>query len=57
VLAMRVEVELSQRRARGPMELYRATCRDRRRRGEDQPRRMRLRELAEAQRRLGYRRL
>jgi putative transposase len=54
---MQVEVELSQRRACGLMELYRATCRYRRRRGEDQPLRMRLRELAEARRRFGYRRL
>jgi hypothetical protein len=36
VLVMQVEVELSQRRACGLMELYRATCRYRRRRGEDQ---------------------
>ncbi len=57
VLVMQVEVELSQRRACGLMELYRATCRYRRRRGEDQPLRMRLRELAEARRRFGYRRL
>ena len=54
---MQVEVELSPRRACGQMELYRATCRYRRRRGEDQPLRMRLRELAEARRRFGYRRL
>jgi putative transposase len=57
VLVMQIEVELSQRRACGLMELYRATCRYRRRRGEDQPLRMRLRELAEARRRFGYRRL
>ena len=57
VLVMQVEVELSQRRACGLMELYRATCRYRRRRGEDQPLRTRLRELAEARRRFGYRRL
>ena len=57
VLAMQVEVELSQRRACGLMELYRATCRYRRRRGEDQRLRVRLRELAEARRRFGYRRL
>src|ERR1035438_3689967 len=37
VLAMQVEVELSQRRACGLMELYRATCRYRKRRSEDQP--------------------
>src|SRR5713226_8326014 len=47
----------SRQRACGLMELYRATCRYRRRRGEDQPLRMRLRELAEARRRFGYRRL
>ena len=41
MLVMQVEVELSQRRACGLMELYRATCRYRRRRGEDQPLRMR----------------
>jgi putative transposase len=57
VLVMQVEVELSQRRACGLMELYRATCRYRRRRGEDQRLRLRLRELAEARRRFGYRRL
>jgi putative transposase len=57
VLVMQVEVELSQRRACGLMELHRATCRYRRRRGEDQSLRMRLRELAEARRRFGYRRL
>jgi putative transposase len=57
VLVMQVEVELSQRRACGLMELYRATCRYQRRRGEDQPLRMRLRELAEARHRFGYRRL
>lgn len=57
VLVMQVEVELSQRRACGLMELYRATCRYRRRRGEDQRLRVRLRELAEARRRFGYRRL
>jgi hypothetical protein len=49
VLVMQVEVELSQRRACGLMELYRATCRYRRRRSEDQRLRVRLRELAEAQ--------
>src|SRR5271167_3490576 len=57
VLVMQVEVELSQRRSCGLMELYRATCRYRQRRGEDQPLRVRLRELAEARRRFGYRRL
>src|SRR5271165_3381510 len=57
VLVMQVEVELSQRRACGLMEMYRATCRYRKRRSEDQPLRVRLRELAEARRRFGYRRL
>src|SRR5271170_7719212 len=57
VLVMQVEVELSQRRACGLIELYRATCRYRKRRSEDQPLRVRLRELAEARRRFGYRRL
>ncbi len=54
---MQVEVELSQRRACGLMEMYRATCRYQKRRSEDQPLRVRLRELAEARRRFGYRRL
>src|SRR5271165_1829528 len=57
VLVMQVEVELSQRRACGLMELYRATCRYRKRRSQDQPLRVRLRELAETRRRFGYRRL
>ena len=57
VLVMQLEIELSQRRACGLMELYRATCRYRRRRGEDDRLRVRLRELAEARRRFGYRRL
>ena len=57
VLVMQLEIELSQRRACGLMELYRATCRYRRRRGADQRLRVRLRELAEARRRFGYRRL
>src|SRR5271166_3605904 len=57
VLVMQVEVELSQRRACGLMELYRATCRYQKRRSEDQPLRVRLRELAEGRRRFGYRRL
>src|SRR5580704_5707541 len=56
-LVMQVEVDLSQRRACGLMELYRATCRYRKRRSEDQPLRVRLRELAETRRRFGYRRL
>jgi putative transposase len=57
VLVLQVEVELSQRRACGLMDLYRATCRYRRRRVEDGRLRARLRELAEARRRFGYRRL
>jgi putative transposase len=57
VLVMQVEVELSQRRACGLMEMHRATCRYRRRRTEDGPLRVRLRELAQARRRFGYRRL
>jgi hypothetical protein len=57
VLVMQVEVEVSQRRACGLMKLYRGTCRYRRRRTEDGRLRTRLRELAEARRRFGYRRL
>ncbi len=57
VLVMQLEIELSQRRACGLMELHRATCRYQRRRCEDQQLRVRLRELAEARRRFGYRRL
>ena len=57
VLVMQVEVELSQRRACGLMELYRATCRYQKRRSGDQPLRVRLRELSEERRRFGYRRL
>jgi len=57
VLVMQGDVELSQRRACGLMELYRATCRYRRRRPEDGRLRVRLRELAEERRRFGYRRL
>src|SRR3974390_3314627 len=57
VLVMQMEVELSQRRACGLMDLYRATCRYRKRRSEDQQPRGDLRELAEARRRFGYRRL
>src|SRR5450631_3860285 len=57
VLVMQVEVELSQRRACGLIDLYRATCRYQKQRSEDQPLRMRLRELAEERRRFGYRRL
>ena len=44
VLVMQVKVEVSQRRACGLMELYRATCRYQKRRSEDQPLRVRLRE-------------
>ena len=57
VLVMQVEIELSQRRACGLMGLVRGTCRYRRRRVEDPRLRVRLRELAEARRRFGYRRL
>src|SRR3974377_1778881 len=57
VLVMQIEVELSQRRACGLMELLRATCRYRKQRCEDERLRVRLRELAEARRRFGYRRL
>ncbi len=57
VLVMQVEVEVSQRRACGLMEMHRGTCRYRRRRAEDGPMRVRLRELAEDRRRFGYRRL
>ena len=58
VLVMQVEVEVSQRRACGLMEVHRGTCRYRaKRRAEDQRLRIRLRELAEARRRFGYRRL
>jgi len=57
VLVVQVEGELSQRRACGLIGLHRATCRYRKRRCEDQRLRVRLRELAEARRRFGYRRL
>ena len=57
VLAMQVEMELSQRRACGLMKVHRATCRYRRRRVEDLGLRERLRELAAIRRRFGYRRL
>jgi putative transposase len=57
VLVMQAGVELSQRRARGLIELYRGTRRYRSRRPEDGGLRVRLRELAEARRRFGYRRL
>jgi hypothetical protein len=54
---MRSEVRISERRACGLMEMHRATCRYRRRRGEDPRVRERLRELAATRRRFGYRRL
>jgi len=57
VLVMQAEVELSQRRSCGLMEVDRGTCRYRKRRGEDGRLRVRLRELAEERRRFGYRRL
>lgn len=57
VLVMQVEVELSQRRACGLIDLQRGTCRYRSRRSEDGRLRVRLRELAEIRRRFGYRRL
>ena len=57
VLVMEVEVEVSQRHACGLMEMDRGTCRYRPRRQEDGRLRTRLRELAEARRRFGYRRL
>ena len=42
VLVMQVEIDLSQRRACGLVELCRATCRYRRRRSEDQRLRVRV---------------
>jgi putative transposase len=57
VLVMQVELAVSQRRACGLIAMDRGTCRYRRRRPEDGPLRTRLRELAEARRRFGYRRL
>jgi putative transposase len=57
VVVMQVEVELSQRRACGLIEVHRGTCRYRARRAEDGRLRTRLRELAEVRRRFGYRRL
>jgi putative transposase len=57
VLVMQVEVSVSQRRACGLMKVHRASCRYRRRHSEDPGLRTRLRELAEARRRFGYRRL
>lgn len=57
VLVMQGEGEVSQRHACGLMEMHRGTCRYRPRRQEDGRLRTRLRELAEARRRFGYRRL
>ena len=57
VLVMQVEIEVSQRRACGLIEVQRSSCRYRRRRNEDPRLRARLRELAEVRRRFGYRRL
>ena len=57
VVVMRSEVAVSERRACGLMGLWRATCRYRRRRVEDERLRQRLRELAHQFRRFGYRRL
>jgi putative transposase len=57
VLEMQVEVAISQRRACGLIEMDRGTCRYRRRKMEEGPLRIRLRELAEVRRRFGYRRL
>jgi putative transposase len=57
VLVMQVEVSVSQRRACGLMGIDRGTFRYQRRRVEDHRLRVRLRELAEARRRFGYRRL
>ena len=58
VVVMRSEVvAVSERRACGLMGLHRGTYRYRARRREDGQLRVRLRELAEARRRFGYRRL
>jgi len=57
VVVMRSEVAVSERRACGLMGLWRATCRYRRRRAEDERLRQRFRELAHQFRRFGYRRL
>jgi putative transposase len=57
VLVMQVEVELSERRACGLMELERATCRYQHRRSEAGPLRVRLRAVVDARRRFVYRRL
>jgi putative transposase len=57
VLVMQVEVEVTQRHACGLIEIDRGTCRYRPRGREEGRLRTRLRELAEARRRFGYRRL
>jgi hypothetical protein len=57
VEVMRSEAAVSERRACGRVKVHRATCRYRRRRVEDPRLRERLRELAAARRRFGYRRL
>ena len=54
---MRSEVTVSERRACGLIEMHRGTCRYQPRRSEDPRLRERLRELAAARRRFGYRRL
>jgi putative transposase len=54
---MRSEAAVSERRACGLILIHRATCRYERRRSEDPRLRERLRELAAARRRFGYRRL
>ena len=55
--AARDEVELSERRACGLVEIDRSSARYRPRRRDDAPLRQRLRELANQRRRYGYRRL
>lgn len=57
MLVMQVEVAISQRRACGLMAIDRGTCRYCRRKVEEGPLRIRLRELAKVRRRFGYRRL
>jgi putative transposase len=57
VLVMQIEMEVSQRRACGLIEVQRSSCRYRGRRNQDPRLRARLRELAEVRRRFGYRRL
>jgi putative transposase len=54
---MRSEAAVSERRACGLIAIHRATCRYQRRTSEDARLRERLRELAAARRRFGYRRL